>query len=201
MYLLRLLYSAFFSHPEVTAAGLALIAVASYIAYRRARKGARVTKYFVGFIVCTVLLVVTTSKLYTMYQLTGRIGGASTVTQRVSQKWDDYSWNSTTKRYEHTYWVSWTDQNIHEPGTHRANLTYDRWSRLRLADPIEVTYVPGDPTPYVQDGIFLSEGNFLFDYVLLFAELAGAAWFMMRMLRSGNSGGKGSDSEAVWLSE
>ncbi|HYG82844.1 MAG TPA: hypothetical protein VD861_20780 [Pyrinomonadaceae bacterium] len=44
------------------------------------------TKYLVGFVICVVLLVITTSKLYTMYQLKGWIGGASTVTYNVRQK-------------------------------------------------------------------------------------------------------------------
>ena len=203
MNLIRLLYSTFFSHLEVTAAGLILIAAASYVAYRRAQKGVRVTKYLAGFILCVGLMIVTTSKLYTMYQLTGRIGGAYTVTHKITQKWDDYSWNRTTNRNEHTYWVSWTDQNIQEPGSHRINLMFDKWSRLKLGDPIEVTYVPRDPKPYLRNDIFDSEGNFVFDYLLLAAELVGAAWFMTRMLRGSNSRGEGEgeDSELVRLSE
>jgi hypothetical protein len=159
-----------------------------------------VTKYLAGFIVCAVLLVVTTSKLYTMHQLKGRVAGASTVTYVVRQKWDDYSWDRTTEQMKHTYWVSWTDQSVKEPGTHRVNLPAENWARLKVGDPVEITYVPGDPEPYVRNSVFDSEGNFLFDYVLLLAELAGAVWFMTKMLRSsGGEGGKSKDSGTIRL--
>src|ERR687883_64437 len=131
MSFIRSLFSSLTSHPEVTAVGLTLVAAASYIAYRRARAGVRVTKYLIGFILCAVLFVVTASKLYTMYQLRGRIGGATTVTYQVRQKWDDYSWDRSTEEMKHAYWVSWTDQNIREPGPHRVGLSYEKWSGLR----------------------------------------------------------------------
>ena len=200
MYFIRILYYSLASHPEVTAIGLTLVAVAVYLAYRRARAGVRVTRYLIGFIICTVLFVITTSKLYTMYQLRGSISGATNVTYQVRQKWDDYSWNRSTKEMEHTYWVTWTDQNIQEPGTHRVSLSYGKWARLKVGDPIEITYVPRDPEPYVRNDIFDSQGNLVFDYILLLAEVAGGAWFMMQMLRSSNRM-KGENSEMNGLPE
>lgn len=163
--------------------GLALIAMASYLGYRRAKKGARVTKYLAGFIICTLLVVVTTSKLYTMYQLRGQISGAYTVTHSLKQKWDDYSWNRSSRSMEHTYWVSWTDQDIQQPGPHRINLAYGRWSKLKIGDPIEITYVPRDPDPYLRNDVFDSDDNFIFDYLLLVAELTGAVWLMLKIIR------------------
>lgn len=199
MYTLRLLFSKLFAHPWLVAVALALIAAAVYLSYRRARNGVRVTKYLVGFIVCVVLLVFTTSKLYTMYQLKGRVGGATTVTYVVKQKWHDYSLNTTSDEMEHAYWVSWTDQDIKVPGHHRVGLSYEKWSGLKVGDPLEITYVPGDPDPYVRNDIFDSEGNFLFDYVLLLAEVAGAGWFMMKMTRGSDRSGDREESETIRL--
>ena len=60
---------------------------------------------------------------------------------------------------KHTYWVSRTDQNIKEPGRHRVNPAHEKWAGLKVGDPMEITYVPGDPEPYVRGSIFDSEGN------------------------------------------
>ena len=183
MYIVQILASSFVAHPQFTAGGLALIAIASYWAYRRAQKGVRVTKYLVGFIICILFLVLTTSKLYTMYQLRGQISGAFTLNYKVRQKWDEYAWDRTSRRMQHTYWVSWTDQDIQQPGSHRINVTYDNWSRLKMDDPIGITYVARDPEPYLRNGIFDSDDNFIFDYVLLLAELSGAVWLVVKLIR------------------
>ena len=197
MYLIRSLLSSIFSHPEVTAIGLALIAGGSYVAYRRAQKGVRVTKYLIGFIVCIALSVMTTSKLYTMYQIRGSIGGASTVTYSVRQKWEHEYYDRSSRAWKKAYWVTWTDQNIQEAGLHRVSLDYGKWSRLNLGDPVEITYVPGDPAPYVRGDVFASDGSFFFDYILLIAELSGATWFMFRMVRYPKRRKK--DSEVIRL--
>ena len=137
----------------------------------------------IGFIICILLFVMTTSKLYTMYQIRGQIPGAFTATYSVRQKWDDYSWDRSSRSMQHTYWVTWTDQDIRQPGSHRINLAYEKWSRLKIDDPIEITYVPRDPEPYVRNDIFDSDENFAFDYILLLAELSGAVWLMVKMIK------------------
>lgn len=141
------------------------------------------TKYLVGLIICLLFLILTTSKLYTMYQLRGLISGAYTVTYNVKQKWDEYSWNRSSREMQHTYWVSWTDQDIQQPGLHRTNLVFEKWSRLKIGGPIEITYVPRDPEPYLRNDIFDSDDNFIFDYVLLVAELSGAVWLLLKIIR------------------
>ena len=183
MYLVSILRSIFFSHPEVTVGGFTLLAIASYLAYRRVKKGARVTRYLIGFIICILFLITTTSKLYTMYQLRGQIRGAFTIKYKVRQKWDEYAWDRTSRSMEHTYWVSWTDQDIRQPGTHRINMEYEKWSRLKTDDPLEITYVPRDPEPYLRNDIFDSDDNLFFDHTLLLAELSVAVWLMVRLIR------------------
>jgi hypothetical protein len=199
IYAIRLLFSNFSSHPEVGVIGLALIAITSYICFRRVQKGARVTRYLIGFIICTVFGIITVSKLYTMYQITGWVGGASIVTYQVRQKWNEFSWNSTTEEMEHIYWVSWTDQDIREPGPHRTTLLPEKWATLNLGDPIEITYVPRDPKPYVRNDIFDSNDNFRFDYMLLLAEFSAAVCFMVKMIRTRGNGKHRQDSEIVRL--
>ncbi len=201
MYIIGLLFSIIFTHPEVTAIGLALMAIVSYVAYRRSQKGAVVTKYLIGLIICILLSVITTSKLYTMYQIRGWIKGAYSSTYRVRQKWDEYSWNRTSRRMEHTYWVSWTDQDIRQIGPHRLNLLYEKWSSLKVGDPIEITYVPRDPDPYVRNDIFDSDDNFIFDYMLLLAELSGVVWLTLRLSGIGIRKGKKQDSDIIRLFE
>jgi len=136
-----------------------------------------------------------------MYQITGSVGGASIVTYQVRQKWDEFSWNPHTEEMEHTYWVSWTDQNIREPGAHRTSLLPEKWTSLNLGDPIEITYVTRDPVPYVRNDIFDSDDNFRFDYILLFAEVSAAVGLMLKIIRTRSSSGKGQDSEIVRLFE
>jgi hypothetical protein len=68
------------------------------------------------------------------------------------------------------YWVAFTDKSVRLPGNHRMNLPPEQWGRLRVGDPVEVVYVPGDPSPYTRDGIYASDGNFAFDRGLLVVE-------------------------------
>jgi hypothetical protein len=64
------------------------------------------------------------------------------------------------------------------------SVTPERWETIREGDRIEVVYVPGDPWPYLRDDVFVSGGNFVFDFVLLGVELGVAgvmAWQLWRL--------------------
>lgn len=63
---------------------------------------------------------------------------------------------------------------------------------IKIGKKIQILYVPGDNAPYLKDDIFVEPGNFVFDFVLLFGELALAFGYIMelvkRRLPSGSAG-------------
>ncbi len=79
--------------------------------------------------------------------------------------------------------VSWTQQDIRQPSKFRTNIPYNRWVKSNIGDPIEIITIGSDPSPYVQDDIFVEPGNFVFDFLLLATELSGIALVIRAFLR------------------
>ncbi len=128
-------------------------------------------------VVWTSLLFVTVPKLYTMSQIKGWIPGARKRTYHVTQKLLEKG------QYGDFYMVSWTQQDIRQPSNFRTNIPYNRWVKSNIGDPIEIITIGNDPSPYVQDDIFVEPCNFVFDFLLLAAELSGIALVIRAFLR------------------
>ncbi len=105
----------------------------------------------------------TWNKLETMKEIRGFKPGAASRTFVVRDKW---------LQPPSSYWISWTDQDIHLAGNHRLNLPESAWDEYEIGDEIEVVFVPGDNHPHYRDGIFANDSNFAFDYGLLGIEIA-----------------------------
>lgn len=50
------------------------------------------------------------------------------------------------------------------------------WGRYDVGDEIEIVYLPDSEEPFHRDGIYASDGNFIFDYVLLAVEIIFSAF-------------------------
>ncbi len=121
----------------------------------------------IGLIVCLALLYVTGNKLHKMAVIKGWIDGGKVVKKTITDK------TTTVGTRSDAYWIAFDNQPASQIGDHRLNLQYESWSKLRKGDEIEVIYVGNDTSPYLRDGIFVSDDNFVFDLFLLGAELTG----------------------------
>lgn len=116
----------------------------------------------------------TSNKLDRMRQIRGWKPGATVRNQLVHDKWADDE--------NEVYWISLTDKDIRVPGNHRLNLPVEVWDRYQPDAPIEVIYLPGDPSPYHREDIYADDGNFAFDTGLLVVE---AAFMLFALLGAG----------------
>ena len=124
---------------------------------------------------------VTTPKLYKMFQIKGWVSGAATDTVTITQKWHQVK---PKKIRPNVFWIAWTDRSIREVGDHRINLQRERWNALEVGATLEIIKAPGDPVPYLREGIFVSPGNFVLDFVLLAAEIGAAVVMIRRLYRA-----------------
>jgi hypothetical protein len=112
---------------------------------------------------------VTVPKLYKMAQITGQTPGATVTTRSVTEKGMDHG----RQGREH-YWVSWGVAAGSRSRADRDYVSPEIWTNVKVGDSIEVVHVPGDDAGYLKNGVFVEPGNFVFDYVLLAAEIITA---------------------------
>ncbi len=124
------------------------------------------------FTVCLCVFLWMGYKLYTMTQIRGWTSGTRTVSYVVTQRYVEPSRRLTR---DDAYWVSWsTTVDIKTPGNHRIGVPAEKYNNYYIGAPIEIVYVGNDETPYMRDGIYASDGNFVFDVSCLFIMLIGA---------------------------
>lgn len=124
---------------------------------------------------------VTGPKLIRMAKIRGWLPGATTETRTITQ-----TWHQTPDQHPNgrdTYWISWTQEDIHIVGPHRLNVSPEKWSSLQVGQTLEVRSLPNDREIYLEEGIYASTGNFVFDLLLLAAELGTAAGVAIGFLR------------------
>ncbi|MFV0289749.1 MAG: hypothetical protein ACK5IJ_02460 [Mangrovibacterium sp.] len=121
------------------------------------------------------LLGITAPKLLKMCQIRGWIAGANAefevITARKVQEVERGG------LLQPVFWISWGETSIDVKGNHRINLEQAAWERIQLGDSIEVMTFPQTGETYLQNGIFASNGNLLFDLILFLIELGGASYF------------------------
>ncbi|MFC1743145.1 hypothetical protein ACFL35_04060 [Candidatus Riflebacteria bacterium] len=123
------------------------------------------------------VLLITLPKLYKMCQIRGWLAGAHEKMVVITQKWVMKN-NSILKR--DSYWIAWTEKDIREVGAHRINLQAEKWKKLKVGDRVKIVTVPEDRHPYLQDGIFVSVGNFILDIVIFFAGISYPVYFFFK---------------------
>lgn len=134
------------------------------------------TRFMVILAVACGMMLFTGNKLHTLAQARGWLPGARTETHAITQM------AILDGKYGESYWVSWTNTSIRTQGDHRTNLQYDDWATLRIGDPIEITFVGKSSTPYLKNDIDTSNGNFIFDGVLLALELGVSLLMIYKLL-------------------
>lgn len=126
-------------------------------------------KFIFSVLALVLAFGVTGPKLIKMCQIRGWIPGAVVVEEVISKKWHQTPSQDPSER--NTFWISWGDKSIMIRGNHRINLEEDDWEQIEVGQSIELTKVPGSNDIFLRDGIFASNGNFVFDIFLLLIEL------------------------------
>jgi hypothetical protein len=142
------------------------------------RKKERV--YAVALLVALAGLYITVSKLYKMAQVKGWIAGAVVTQEVITQKGVN---PARRLRDTDSYWVSWVDGDVGRSWEKRVRVPADTWERMRLGDPIELIRVSGDSYPYLKEGVGVQTGNFVFDLMLLVAEVTVAVVMSYLLIR------------------
>ena len=142
---------------------------------------------WVGSIILALwLLSVTGPKLYKMTQIRGWTSGATitekVITDKASEDWEDYDRSTNRSSRGTTYWVAWDGEAALLRGSHRVNLDRYDWDEVDIGDSLEIITFPNDRYAYVKNSIFASNGNFIFDVLLLFAEMALLVYASLRLL-------------------
>ncbi len=122
------------------------------------------------------LISVTAPKLYKMFQIKGWVPGGVPLQVTVTSKWHETAEESLDGR--ETYWVAWNDGDVKVRGKHRSNMFQDQWRATSIGDKQDIIYIPWEGDTYPKDGIFVSFGNFVFDFILLTLELLGIYYFV-----------------------
>lgn len=61
-------------------------------------------------------------------------------------------------------------------------MLYEQWSTTTAGESLDIVYIPWSDDTYLKDGIYVSFGNFLFDFVFLTLELLGL-YFAFRVAK------------------
>jgi len=129
-------------------------------------------------IICLLLVMYTSHKLYVMMQIRGFMPGTVVTTCTITQKWEE-------QRKGTYYCISWN--NPPEAGLTRDQdrIDYAAWSALNVGDPITVVAIGKKRDTYARASIFAVNGNFGFDIVLLLIEIGVAIGMLVKIRRTG----------------
>lgn len=122
-----------------------------------------------AIVLCLALLTpFTLWKLHKMCVIRGWLPGATTTHHTVTKK--------TRGRGRHGfyfYYLCWGSSEVYEFSGERVQVDADHYDQVPIGSEIEVVHYPGDPATYTRSDIYTSNGNFIFDGVLLVLELCG----------------------------
>ncbi len=116
-----------------------------------------------------LLLGFTSTKLYRMAKIRGWVEGATVTQKRLTDK--RVMAYKDRRGKQGSYWVAWDGGDIGRPGPHRTNVEREMWTAMQVGDVVEIVMVPGDERPQLRAGIFASDGNLVFDFVLIGLEI------------------------------
>ncbi len=122
-----------------------------------------------------MLMSITVPKLYEMFQIKGWVPGGVPLQVTVTSKWHETADEARDGR--ETYWVAWNGSDITVRGKHRTNMFQEQWEAIKIGDTQDIVYIPWSDDTYLKDGVYVSFGNFVFDFVLLTLELFGIYFF------------------------
>jgi hypothetical protein len=116
----------------------------------------------------------TTLKIRRMAIIRGWIPGREVVEKVLAQKWHQ-------EVPHERFWIS-TDKNndIRIAHSGRIQVSTSSWNRIQIGQPITLVKAPGDSEFYLQNDIYSSPGNLVFDAFLLTGELIMFLWMLLR---------------------
>ncbi len=129
---------------------------------------------FAGFLVFIGLTCFTGGKLVDMAKIRGWIDGTSENVFYISDKYIHSGGHNGD-----TYLISWTNDAIKTQGPHRIKIEKFQWENVVIGDPIKIVKLRGDDTPYLRDGIYASNSNFIFEIMLELLWITSLIYMLM----------------------
>ncbi|HIJ65964.1 MAG TPA: hypothetical protein HPP77_08420 [Candidatus Hydrogenedentes bacterium] len=125
----------------------------------------KVQHFLALLIPCVLILpILSCGNLYKTARIQGWFPGATESKVTITQKWHE----KRRVRYGKMdcYFISWAQGDAQDaPGLH-GRLNPEAWHEVQPGDIIDVYHIPGDPSPYLRNGIGTSTSGFVFDVVL-----------------------------------
>jgi hypothetical protein len=141
-----------------------------------------------GMVLMVALAIFTTHKMYSMARMRGFIGKRIITVHHITDKKRETSFRNAHER--EFCFVSWAESASENDPQHRVQVDCDRWRKLELGDRIEVARIDEDDSGHMIGAeVFESDGNFVFDMVLLGIELAGLLWYWTKHKESQSAAG------------
>jgi hypothetical protein len=133
----------------------------------------------ISVVLVGVAFFVTIPKLYRMAQIRGFIAGGVIQPLPILEKW--HQTPAEHHKGRNVWWLRLHPGDIRQPGNHRANVEKSQWESFKVGQTIETVAIPGDKSIYLLRGdIYAETSHFVIDFLLLGAELGGAAYLMLR---------------------
>jgi hypothetical protein len=119
-----------------------------------------------------LMTVYTSNKLYCMAAVRGWVPGARSEWVTILRKEIVPGGGGLVRR------LHWKDADGRDDW---GNPPPERWEALAVGDTLEIRWVGLTPESHIADGIWASDGNVVFDVVLVLLELLGVGWAWRRL--------------------
>ena len=110
---------------------------------------------------------ITVPRLYKMFQIKGYISGATLTTNYVTKKWV----SDSHLRYETHYNISWAEDTVNIKENQVDNIDKETWKNMNVGYTINVVSFRSDKKAYTNNSLYVANGNFILDFVLLAGQL------------------------------
>lgn len=131
-------------------------------------------------IICTGLLIFTSTKIYGMLEIRGIIPGRIIESKIIT----DMTFQASSKiPGENVYWISWSYADISTKSNNRLNISEELWTSLEIGSEVEIIKLRSGNTPYMKNGIYASNGNFVFDIIMFLIEFTGIIYGIVAFIQ------------------
>ena len=110
---------------------------------------------------------ITVPRLYKMFQIKGVISGATVTAKSITKKWV----SDSHLRYETHYNISWAEDTVNIKENQVDNIDKETWKYMNVGDTINVVSFRSDKKAYTNNSLYVANGNFILDFVLLAGQL------------------------------
>ena len=121
---------------------------------------------------------ITVPRLYKMLQIKGVISGATVTAKSITKKWV----SDSHLRYETHYNISWAEDTVNIKKNQVDNIDQETWKNMNVGDTINVVSCRNDKKVYTTNSLYVANGNFILDFVLLAGQLFVFIFFIRKYL-------------------